>query len=160
MLLAFTDASWQDCIDTGHSTGSYKIYLQGAVVDAASFLPVPIAMSSAQAEYTAASTSVMAIDHVQQVVQEVLCGQPDMPLTVPLYCDSSSAIAMANSGKDTQATRHIARRIHHVRQATALNEIQLLKISGNENPADMGTKNLDGPQLRHLLPLVHVYVDS
>ena len=115
-------------------------------------------MSSAQAEYTAACSTVLAIDHTRQVIQEILLGEPDTPMTIPIYCDSTSAIAIAKHPKDTQATRHIARRIHRVREAQAAGEITMIKIEGTENPADLGTKNVDPHTHRHLLPLIHTVV--
>ena len=112
-------------------------------------------MSSAQAEYNAASTAILALDHLRQVVQEIIHGDPDLPLTIPLYCDNTSAITIAHNARDTTATRHIARRIHRVRQAQELNEISMEKILGEENPADVGTKNLPLRVLAHLVPLMH-----
>ena len=47
-LILFTDSSWQDCPDTSRSTGSYLIYLNGGLIDGASFVPSPVALSSAE----------------------------------------------------------------------------------------------------------------
>ena len=49
-IIMFSDSSWQDCLDTERSTGSYQIYQQGGIVEAASFVPNPVAMLSAEAE--------------------------------------------------------------------------------------------------------------
>ena len=32
-LMAFSDSSWQDCTDTGISTGAYMIFYQGVKID-------------------------------------------------------------------------------------------------------------------------------
>ena len=50
-LIAYSDSSWQDCPESGRSTGAYLIFMQGGVIDAASFMPDPVALSSAEAEY-------------------------------------------------------------------------------------------------------------
>ena len=38
-LMAFSDSSWQDCPDTGRSTGSYIIYYQGGPIDHGTHVP-------------------------------------------------------------------------------------------------------------------------
>ena len=66
-ILLFTDSSWQDCPDTSRSTRCYCIYVHGSLVDSASFVPSPIAMSSAEAEYNAAAFGLTAAMHTKQV---------------------------------------------------------------------------------------------
>ena len=44
-IILFSDSSWQDCPDTSRSTGCYLLYIYGSLVDGASFVPTPIAMS-------------------------------------------------------------------------------------------------------------------
>ena len=31
-IIIFCDSSWQDCVDTGRSTGAYHIYVNGSLV--------------------------------------------------------------------------------------------------------------------------------
>ena len=50
-VIIFTDSSWNDYIDTGRSTGGYISFNQGEPADYGSHLPVPVAMSSEEAEY-------------------------------------------------------------------------------------------------------------
>ena len=59
----------------------------------------------------------MALAHSRMLVHEFLNEDPDMvPKEDPLIVlDSKSAMCMANNGKDTKHTRHIARRMHFVR---------------------------------------------
>ena len=44
----FSDSSWQDCPDTGRSTGAYIIFYQGGIIDHVTHVPVPVAQSSAE----------------------------------------------------------------------------------------------------------------
>ena len=46
-LMAFSDSSWQDCPDTGRSTGAYIIFYQGGPIDHGTNVPGPVAQSSA-----------------------------------------------------------------------------------------------------------------
>ncbi|MGH7973945.1 MAG: reverse transcriptase domain-containing protein [bacterium] len=70
-LFSFSDSSWQDCPDTGRSTGSNVIFYQGGVVDHSSFVPGPVAMSSGEAEYNAACVTCMATAHFRMVTNEM-----------------------------------------------------------------------------------------
>ena len=58
-VVTFTDSSWNDCIDTGRSTGRNCSIMQGGSVDHSSHLPIPVAMSSGEAEYISAATACM-----------------------------------------------------------------------------------------------------
>ena len=116
-LMAFSDYSWQDCPDTGRSTGAYIIFYQGGPLDNGTHVPVPVAQSSAESEYNASCTAGMALANLIMVVHELLNEDPDMvPKEAPLIVlDSKSAICMFKIDRDTKRTRHIARRIHFVR---------------------------------------------
>ena len=46
-LMAFYDSSWQDCPDTGRSTGAYIILYQGGQIENGTHVPGPVAQSSA-----------------------------------------------------------------------------------------------------------------
>ena len=59
-LMDFSDSSWQDCPDTGRSTGAYIIFYKGGPIDHGTHVPVPVAQYSAESEYNAACTAGMA----------------------------------------------------------------------------------------------------
>ena len=42
----FSDSSWQDCPDTGRSTGAYIIFYQGRPIDHGTHVTVPVDQSS------------------------------------------------------------------------------------------------------------------
>ena len=66
-ILTLTDSSWNDCIDTGRSTGGYIILRQAGAVDYGSHLPVPVVMSSGEAEYTSAAVACMKASHIKML---------------------------------------------------------------------------------------------
>ena len=108
-FVAFADSSWQDCPDTSRSTGGYHIFVQGGIVDSATTFPVPVALSSAEAEYNNACAACVAINAMAMLVNELAGNDPDLPLHVPLLLDNKAAISMGESFKDTKHTRHIIR---------------------------------------------------
>ena len=53
-LMDFSDSSWQDCPDTGRSTGAYIIFYQGGTIYHGTHVPGLVAQSSAESEYNTA----------------------------------------------------------------------------------------------------------
>ena len=45
--MALSDSRWQDCPDTGRSTGAYIIFYQGGPIEHVTHVPGPVAQSSA-----------------------------------------------------------------------------------------------------------------
>ena len=78
---------------------------------------VPVSQSSAESEYNTACTAGMDLTHFRMLVNELLNEDPDtVPKEAPLIIlDSKSAMCMYKNGRDTTHTRHIAIRMHFVR---------------------------------------------
>ena len=72
-------------------------------------------MSSTEAEYNTAAIGTMSVTPWRQLMLEMRNQDPDIPFTTPVFCDSTSAMAIADSFRDTKKTRHILRRYHYVR---------------------------------------------
>ena len=68
----FYDSSWQDCTDTGISTGAYIIFYQGGPIDHVTNVPGPVSQSSLESEYNAACTAGMALAYFRMLVHELL----------------------------------------------------------------------------------------
>ena len=122
-LIDFSNSSWQDCTDTGRSTGAYNIFYQGGPIDHGTHVPGQVKQSSAESEYNAACTSGMALAHFRMLVHELLNEDPDIvPKEAPLIVlKRKSAMCMATNGKYTKNIRHIARRMHFVRNREKCN---------------------------------------
>ena len=127
-------------------------------MDGGSFVPNPIAMSSAEAEYNAITFAMQKCANVRQVLQELNRNAPDTPLNVPFLCGSESALAIGLNNKDTKRTRHIQRRVHYVRDGIDSGLYTGPKIDGKINTADVGTKNLSGNELASHIEIMHTVV--
>ena len=68
----------------------------------------------------------MALAHFRMLIHEWLNKDTDIvPEEAPsILLDSKSAMCMAKNGKDTKHTRHIARRIHFVRNGEKMQDSQ------------------------------------
>ena len=147
--MAFSDSSWKDCPDTGRSTGAYIIFYQGGPIDHGTHVPGPVAQSSAESEYNAACTAVMALAHFRMLIHELLNKDPDIvPEEYPLIVlDSKYAICMANNGKDIKHTRHISRRMHIEGNGEKCKMHKIDWCEGGLQLADIGNKNVSEPDL-------------
>ena len=114
----FSDSSWQDCPDTGRSTGEYIIFYQGSPIDHGTHIPGPVAQSSAESEYNTACTAGMALAHFRMLIHELLNEDPyKVPEEAPLIVlDRKYDVCMAKNGKNAKYTRHIARRMYFFKE--------------------------------------------
>jgi hypothetical protein len=71
LFFGFTDSSWNDDQDTGHSTGCFIITYMGGAVDHSSNMPDPVAMSSVEAEYNEGCVAFMAASHLRMLLCEL-----------------------------------------------------------------------------------------
>ena len=90
--------------------------MQGGPIYYGTHVTGTFSQSSAEIEYNASCTAGMALAHFRMLINELLNKDQEIvteeaPLIV---LDSKSAMCMANNGKDTKQTRHIARIIHFV----------------------------------------------
>ena len=86
----------------------------------------------------------MALAHFRMIIYELLNKDPDIfpeesPMIV-LY--SKSYMCMANHGKDTKHTRHIARRMHLVRNGEKYKMHRINWCEGGLQLEDIATNNV------------------
>ena len=156
-VIVFSDSSWNDCIDTGRSTGGYIGLNQGGAVDYGSHLPVPVAMSSGEAEYISAAVACMRASHLRMLIYDLkFLGSDTYDANnlkyepAKIIIDNEAAIAMAKCNKDTAGNRHVARRYHYVRQGTAMKEHVFEWIGTKYQLADTLTKSGTPATFAHL----------
>ena len=91
----------------------------------------------------------MALARFRMLIHGFLNKYPDIvPDKSPLIVlDSKSAMCMANNDKDHKHTRHIARRMHFVRNGEKCNMHKIDWCEGGMQLADIGTKNVSEPDL-------------
>ena len=79
---------------------------------------------------------------------------PKESTLIVLY--SKSAMCMDKNGKDTKHTRHIARRIHLIRNAEKCKMHKIDWFLGGLQLKDIGTKNESKPDLRPRMKYIMV----
>lgn len=147
-VVVFSDSSWQDVKDDGRSTGCFAIFVQGALVQISSFIPNPVAMSSAEAESNAFSTAGMAMMSIKMLVLEMRGRDPDEAIRCPMIVDNTACKAINESFRDTKHTRHLLRRwlygrwLCEIQDGDELPQAYICWIPTDMMIADIGTKNL------------------
>jgi hypothetical protein len=149
----FVDSSFAD-VENKFSTGGYVGMIMGGPVDCASFVPKIIPMSTAEAELNANAVACMAIAHVKMAWQHITTGNPDTPLTVPLFTDSTAAKAIVTNEKDSKRTRHIARRQLFCKHEVATSKISLHHIGADFQLSDCATKSLPAAEAAPRLAVI------
>ena len=104
----------------------------------------------------------MALAHFRMLIHELLNKDIDIvPEESPLIVlDSKFAMCMANNVKDTKHTRHIARRMHFVRNGEKCKMHKIDWYEGGLKLADIGTKNVSEPDLTPRMKYIMVILEN
>ncbi|KAJ9548298.1 hypothetical protein OSB04_020841 [Centaurea solstitialis] len=120
------------------TTGSCQL-IGGKLVSWSSKKQHSVSTSTAEAEYVAAGSCCAQILWMKNQLQDY-----DQQFTrVPILCDNSSAIAMANNPVLHSRSKHIDIRYHFIRDHISKGDVELHFIPTEYQLADLFTKPLD-----------------
>ncbi|KAH9726202.1 hypothetical protein KPL70_008169 [Citrus sinensis] len=119
------------------STSGYLFCLGTNVISWSSRKQKSVALSSAEAEYIAATESVCEAVWLRRILKDLQFNQ-DAATTI--YCDNMSAIALTKNPVFHAKSKHIELRYHYIRDLVSKGEVNMEFISTNEQPADFLTK--------------------
>ena len=105
-LIYFCDSALGDC-DHGKTAGWIIGFYRGSPIDFSSFVPDPVAMSSAEAEFNTLTFVIMSAMHVKMIHQEFTHGDSSWPLAIPFLMDSVAAMLITKNDHGTQRTPQI-----------------------------------------------------
>ena len=131
VIRAFVDSDWAGCRRTRKSTSGGVLYLGDTPVRGWSSNQAVIALSSGEAEYYAALKGASAALGYQSMLRDI-----GIRVSVALFTDSSAArgiIHRAGLGK----LRHLETGYLWLQAAVANKRLQVRKVKGTENPADL-----------------------
>jgi hypothetical protein len=112
-----------------------------------------IALSTAEAEYVAASACCAQLLWMKQTLRDFGCEQSK----IPLLCDNEGAIKLADNPVNHSRTKHVDIRHHFLRDHQAKGDIDVQHVRTEFQLADIFTKPLDESRfyaLRHELNIV------
>lgn len=136
-LIGFSDSDWGGSTDDRKSTSAYIFCIGSNVIAWNSKKQQTVALSSAEAEYSAATEAACEAVWLRRILEDL--GQKQDGPTV-IYCDNMSAIAMSKNPVFHARSKHIELRVHFIRDLVQKGEIQMEFLSTHEQPADMLTK--------------------
>nr|ABA95820.1 retrotransposon protein, putative, unclassified [Oryza sativa Japonica Group] len=138
-LIGYTDSDWAGCLDDMKGTSGYAFSLGSGMCSWSTKKQNIVALSSAEAEYVAASKAVSQVVWLRRIMED-LGEKQYQPTTI--YCDSKSAIAISENPVSHDRTKHIAIKYHYIREAVDRQEVKLEFCRTDEQLADIFTKAL------------------
>ena len=145
VLDTYSDSNWAGCLRTRRSTSGGVIAWSGSTLKSWSNTQATIALSSAEAEYYAAVRAAAEALGMQSLMRDL-----GFECTIRVWIDASAAKSVA-SRAGLGKIRHMETKFLWLQEAVSGKRIELRKILGIHNPADLLTKPLSvkeiGPKL-------------
>ncbi|KAJ9524416.1 hypothetical protein QJQ45_019406 [Haematococcus lacustris] len=142
-LQGYCDADYAKDKDTARSTTGYVFTLHGAAISWSSRLQPTVAMSTAEAEYMAASGAVKEAVWLRKLMQDL--GLPGS--CVNIMCDNQAALQLLNNPMASARSKHISVHHHFARERAARGKVMFTYCSTSEMAADVMTKPLAAVKL-------------
>ena len=140
LLWGFVDSDWAGCPDSRKSTSGYALMLNGAAIAWKSKRQSVVALSSAEAEFVAASSLVHEVIYIRRLLENL--GFPQSEPTAILE-DNRTCIAWSEgSVGGSDRAKHIDLRQHFVHDAVHAKVLKLEVVRSADNVADIFTKPL------------------
>ena len=131
-----SDSDWAGCTKTRRSTSSSYVMLGGHLLFLSATTQNVVATSPGEAEfYALAKSASRALGAVAMAADMAKVVKPRVRV------DATASMAIA-SKRGVGRVRHLHTQVLSVQEAVARRELTIVKVTGIENPADMGTKHL------------------
>ena len=136
----YCDSDYAGDTTTSKSTSGYVFTCANAAITWKSQKQSRVALSTTEAEYTAAAEAIKEAVWLRHLQQDLL-----IPISarITLYCDNQGALALSKKPINHTRTKHVTTRYHFVREAVDTNEISMQYLQTNEMLADILTKGLE-----------------
>ncbi|KAH9650187.1 hypothetical protein KPL70_026271 [Citrus sinensis] len=135
-LWGYVDSDFAGDNDRRRSLIGYLFMLNGCIISWKASLQHVVALSTTEAEYTAATEAVKEALWLKGMIEELGVSQK----TVEVHCDSSSAIYLSKNPTHYERTKHIDVKLHFIRNEVSKGVIKMVKVHTDDNPADILTK--------------------
>lgn len=151
-LTGYIDSDYAANLDNIRSQSGYIFNLFESAVSWRSFLQSVVVLSTTEAEYMAMTEAVKEAIWLRGIISDFGLIQG----SVTINCDSQSALHLAKHMVFHERCKHIDVRHHFVRDIVNKGLVKVIKVSTEDNAADMLTKTLPVAKFKYYLQLVNV----
>ncbi|PKU80183.1 Retrovirus-related Pol polyprotein from transposon TNT 1-94 [Dendrobium catenatum] len=156
-LRTFSDADWAGDPNTWKSTSGFCTFLGDMLVSWTMKKQTTVSRSSTESEYRALASATADTIWLKRLLSDFQIPHEE-PVTI--FCDNTSAIALANNPVFHARTKHIEIDQRFVRDHIQRKTISLLPISTVDQIADIFTKALPTPRFKLLRSKLTIQEDS
>eukprot|EP00253_Pinus_taeda_P018110 PITA_18110 len=146
-LLYLKDVDWAGSVDDRKSTSGGAFFMGSKLVSWFSKKQSSIALSTAEAEYVAATSCCTQLLWMMQTLQDfqITCTPP-----ISILCDNTSAISISKNPVMHSKTKHIPTKYHFLREQVLEQKVKLEYVPSKEQVADILTKPLPRETFEYL----------
>jgi len=143
-LKGASDASFASCPLTLRSTTGYIFTLAGGPVCWSSQRQAAVTTSVCEAEFVALDEAAKVCTWIRNTLMRLFKERKE---PTPIGVDNSAAVALIRKPQQHTKTRHVKVAFSHVKEMVEAGNIVVVKVPGDEQPADFLTKALGGQEL-------------
>ena len=147
VLTAFTDSDWAGNPVDRRSTTGFLVFLGNNLITWSSKKQPTVSRSSTEAEYRSLAIGAAELAWIRMLLCDFGVILPSLPV---IWCDNTSAIALASNPVFHARTKHVEVDYHFVRERVVRGDLRVLFISTNDQLADLLTKALPAPRFLEL----------
>ena len=152
-LSVYVDSDHGSDVDDRKSISGYIIYLGNTpIIWRSKKQKGKPADSSCEAEYISMSSCINEIVWVISFMSELGF---QIPTPVPIYCDNTSANALAHNPVHHERTKHIDIKYHRIREFILDGTVSIHYVKSEDNPADIFTKPVTVSVFKKLICIVY-----
>jgi hypothetical protein len=151
----YTDADWDGNVSDRRSTSGFMFSFGSGAISWSSKKQPIVALSSMEAKYRGACTTIATCEVVwlQKLLSDL--GQLVDALVV-IYCDKISSILLANNLVYHARTNHIEVHYHFIKEKVLAKEIDLIHVNTEDQVANIFTKALSTDKLKKFRKMLGV----
>ncbi|KAH9646639.1 hypothetical protein KPL70_024932 [Citrus sinensis] len=151
-IVGYVDSDYAGNLDRRRSLTGYLFTLNNCTVNWKAQLQSVVALSTTEAEYTAAAEAVKEAIWLKGMLKELGIDQR----SIVINCDSQSAICLSKNQTHHERTKHIDIKLHFIRLEVLRATVKLQKIHTDKNVADILTKPVTTAKFKLCLELAGI----